>query len=360
MNSLIKTEFSNKESDGMKAQKQTSRWLIVIMVFLLLGALKVMRPVAMPVIFALFLVVLAWPLQMRLMKHMPRSLAIGITFFIFLGILAFFMAALVLSINLIVIKAPEYANQIEVSIQTVNRWAESKGVSLFPENYIDTAALENVIGFVGKGVGEIYSLFTFIGLVMLVLLFGLNEVVSFRKKLEQNFCDDISQSINDSFNNIAEQFQRYLVTKTVVSAITGLSTGMFTWLLGLDFAFIWGLVAFLLNYIPSIGSIVSVILISLFGFIQFQNSAIIILLFAGITAIQLFLGNWVDPRMQGRYLSLSPLVVVLSVIFWGWLWGVPGALLGVPLTIGLVNALQQFERTRAISNMLANLPRDYS
>jgi predicted PurR-regulated permease PerM len=341
----------------MNTTPKTSRWLTAIAVLLILGALKVMRPVTMPLIFALFLVVLAWPLQMRLIRHLPDRLAIAVTFFVFLGILAFFSAALVLSINLIVSKAPDYTNQIELSMETINNWTESKGFSVFPENYVDSKSIDEIIAFVGKGVGEIYSLFTFVGLVMLIVFFGLNEINTFKQKLMLNFNEDTSTTINDSFNEIALQFQRYLITKTAISIVTGLTVGLYTWLLGLDFAFVWGLTAFLLNYIPSIGSIISVVLISLFGIVQFQNPLMIMILFIGVSIIQLTLGNWVDPRVQGKYLSLSPLVVILSVIFWGWLWGIPGALLGVPMSIGLVIALQQFDRTRVVSNLLARLPK---
>jgi len=337
---------------------QTNRWLLVtIAVLLLLGALKVTRPVTMPVTFAIFLTVLAWPLQIRLERWMPGWLALILTFLVFLLILAFFVGAMVLSVNLIVRKAPEYTNQIGQILQDLILWGKSHGLPVSNFGISGDRALNDLANFIGRGFLELYSLLSFISLVLIVLLFGLVEVRQFPEKLEHNLNKKTSAKINDSFDTIAHQFQRYIVTKTAVSAITGVVVGGFTWFMEMDFAFIWGLVAFLLNYIPSLGSIISTVLISLFAYIQFQTLGDTLVVLGVLTGVQFFFGNWLDPRLEGKYLSLPGLVVVLSVIFWGWLWGIPGALLGVPLTIGIVNALEQFERTRWIAVFLANIPK---
>jgi predicted PurR-regulated permease PerM len=127
--------------------------------------------------------------------------------------------------------------------------------------------------------------------------------------------------------------------------------------MGLDFAFVWGVLAFLLNYIPTIGSAVAVIPPTLFSLVQFDSLGRPLAVLLGMVLLQIVFGNYVDPLIEGRLLALSPMVVLASVVFWGWVWGVPGALLGVPITIGIVIAADHFPKTRWIARMLAEEPR---
>jgi predicted PurR-regulated permease PerM len=118
--------------------------------------------------------------------------------------------------------------------------------------------------------------------------------------------------------------------------------------LGVDFALVWGLVAFVLNYVPTLGSIVAVIPPTLLVLI-FQGIGRGVATLVGLAVIQVILGNFVDPRLQGRTLKLSPFVALLSIVFWGWVWGIPGAVLGIPMTISLIVFSQEFKSTRAIA-----------
>lgn len=124
--------------------------------------------------------------------------------------------------------------------------------------------------------------------------------------------------------------------------------------MGLDFAFVWGFINFLLNYIPTLGAIIGVIPVSAFALVEFGIGIKALLVLLGISGIQIVMGIYLDPLLQGRQLSLSPLVVLFSVTFWGWLWGVPGAFIAIPITIALVIACEQYERTRWISVLLAD------
>lgn len=340
----------------MNKLSEKNQWFLgIIVTILIFGALKVTQPVSMPAIFALFLVILAWPLQLKLEKHIPGWLAFIVTFLIFLLILAFFATALAISGNIIAEKIPEYASRIDANIDDIRVWARANDLPLFKN--ISGDSLAGIFTVLREGFLGVYSFISFTSLVLIILLFGLYEIFKFRDKLEFYFKKDKSEKILNRFSEIAGQFQRYIKAKTLISGLTGIFVGVFSAIFGLDFAFIWGLTAFLLNYIPSLGSIIATILISIFAFFQFVNIGNTLLTFFVIGGIQLFFGNWLEPRLQGKYLSISPLVVVLSVIFWGWLWGIPGALLGVPLTIGIINALENFQRTRPIAAFLSDVPK---
>jgi predicted PurR-regulated permease PerM len=152
-----------------------------------------------------------------------------------------------------------------------------------------------------------------------------------------------------------ENVNRYLIIKTAASLVTGILIGLWVWILGLDFPLIWGLLAFMLNYIPTLGSIIAGVPAVLLGFIQFGPGRALMVA-VGYLVVNAVLGSVVEPRFQGRGLGLSTLVVFLSLAFWGWVWGPVGALLSVPLTMTLKIALESSPDTRGIAILLGSNP----
>ena len=139
---------------------------------------------------------------------------------------------------------------------------------------------------------------------------------------------------------------------TLTSLVTGILVGLWTAVIGLDFAVVWGLLAFLLNYIPNIGSIVAAIPAVLLGLIQ-GGVGYALLVAVGFVVVNVVIGNFIDPYLMGRTLGLSTLVVFLSLVFWGWMWGIPGMLLSVPLTAAIKIAFEQIDATRPFAVMMA-------
>jgi predicted PurR-regulated permease PerM len=154
---------------------------------------------------------------------------------------------------------------------------------------------------------------------------------------------------------VSQDFQRYIVVRTLIGLISGMAVGIVTWLMGLEFAFIWGLLSFLLSYIPIFGSILALVLPLLFALAQFDQWHIELLMVFVLLGIRVILSTFVDPMLQGKFLKPTPLTVLLSVTFWGWLWGVAGAFIGVPLTILLVIICYQFQHTQWVAILLADM-----
>ncbi|MEQ9553428.1 MAG: AI-2E family transporter [Coleofasciculus sp. G3-WIS-01] len=157
-----------------------------------------------------------------------------------------------------------------------------------------------------------------------------------------------SAKVINAVAKMSDKLRGYILIQSLTCVLTGLLTGLWCWMLGVDFALVWGLVAFVLNYIPTLGSIVAVIPPTLLALI-FLGIGRGVATLVGLAVIQVFLGNFVDPRLQGRTLKLSPFVALLSIVFWGWVWGIPGALLGIPMTMSVIVLSQEFESTRAIA-----------
>ncbi|WP_265584482.1 MULTISPECIES: AI-2E family transporter [unclassified Coleofasciculus] len=133
-------------------------------------------------------------------------------------------------------------------------------------------------------------------------------------------------------------------------------TSIWCFVLGVDLAFVWGLVAFVLNYIPTLGSIIAVIPPTLVALV-FEGVGIGIATLIGLAVIQVVMGNFIDPRVQGKSLQLSPFVALISIVFWGWVWDISGAILGVPMTVAIILLCQEFKSTRGIAIVLGEVER---
>ena len=191
-------------------------------------------------------------------------------------------------------------------------------------------------------------------LIAALTVLGLYEVHDFRARAVRAFQEPRrGEELIAACREICVRYQGYLWAFTVTAVIQGVVVWLFALLVGLEFALVWGLIAFLLNYIPTIGSVVAIVPPTLFALIQFDGLGRPLLVFLGLAAVQLICGNYVDPLIQSKYLSLSATAVLFSIVFWGWLWGIGGAFIGVPLTMGLVIAAEQFPGTRWMARILS-------
>jgi len=141
-----------------------------------------------------------------------------------------------------------------------------------------------------------------------------------------------TEFLKETFKNITEQIQKYIITKFMINLFSGLLVGSILWIMGVDFYVVWGVMAFLLNFIPTIGSAIAVILPALMTLIEFESLGYTLLVALIIMGIQTVFGNMVEPKIFGRRLGLNPLVILLSLLLWGYIWGIVGMILSVPLT----------------------------
>jgi AI-2 transport protein TqsA len=155
------------------------------------------------------------------------------------------------------------------------------------------------------------------------------------------------------YQQIDAKIRRYVVTKVTTSAITGILVGSLLAILRVDLAFVFGVLAFFLNFIPNVGSIIAVLLPVPLAVVQFDSWVHIGLVVALPGLVQLTVGNVVEPKLMGEGLALHPVSILLALVFWGLIWGVVGMLLAAPITAVLAIVLGRFETTRPISNLMA-------
>ncbi len=197
---------------------------------------------------------------------------------------------------------------------------------------------------------------SFIGLAILFLVFLLLEQRVFHKKLEALFPNNEKlHNVEDMLLSIREGVFSYLQVKTFISALTGILTYIILRLFGVDFAEFWAVLTFILNYIPSIGSLAAVIFTCMFALVQEDLGGVKVgILLICLTSVQQFLGGYLDPKMSGDRLNLSPVFIIFALMFWGKIWGILGAFFCVPLTAILNIILANFEQTRPIAILLSS------
>ena len=321
--------------------------LSIVATVLALLALRAARPVALPLAFALFLIALLWPVQARLARRMPPRLAFVVTLLVLVASVWAFGWILAECVDEAVERWPRYAPRLDEIRASWGGRLQKWGISA-------SAGSGGGQGAWARQGAHLFTAFVEGALLALALtILGLLEVHAFREKVTRAFGGEAGARVATSAEKASARFGRYFATRTILGVLQGIATALFAWAVGLDLALVWGVLSALLNYVPTVGSALAVIPPALFAIVQFPNPGKALLVVGGLTAVQLVLGNYVDPLIQGRRLSLSPFVVLVAVSFWGWLWGPAGALIAVPIVIALVIAGEEFAPLRPLGVLLS-------
>ena len=337
------------ESGAPRAGEPSIRF-IVAATMLVVAGLKAAAPLLVPLVASLFLAILALPL-LSFFKRLgcANPVAVGLTM---LAVVAVIAGAFVLvggSITQFTNSLPRYQRGLEQLVTQTLTWLESHGVETNRVIRPDMIRPGSVLDVVGSTLRRVALLLSNLTVILVTTLFLLAEVSRFPEKLAAAF-GARSRAVQ-RMDKIRGEVQRYLATKTLISALTGLLAGLWCAILGVDFPLLWGLLAFLLNYIPTLGSILAGIPPVLLALVQFGPGRALLVL-AGYLAVNLVLGNLIEPALMGRRLGLSALVVFFSLVFWGWVWGPLGMLLSVPLTMIVKIMLENAEEFRWLAILL--------
>jgi predicted PurR-regulated permease PerM len=307
--------------------------LVAVAAFIvLIAGLKAAKGILIPFVFALFLAILGAAPLAFLNKKLPSIVSVLVVAASVVLLFSAIAAFLVSSVNEFTDGIPLYKDRIGQLFLQLQIWLESKGLersSLVFSSSIDPGHLIDGLASFLRGLVNALSRTL---LVFIFMVFMLVEAAEFREKLQAVL--EVHKGTFDMsrFTEVSADVQRYLAMKTVTSGVTGLLAGSMVALLGLDYALLWGILAFLLNYIPFVGSFVAAIPAVMLAILQLGLVPATIMAVLYIV-INVGVSNFFEPILMGRRLGLSPLIVFLSLIFWGWVWGPAGMLLSVPLTM---------------------------
>ncbi len=296
-----------------------------------LAGLKSAEAFLVPLVFSAFLGVLAAPAVLWLRERkVPTSAAVPLVMLLVIVVLSLVGGMVGGSVNRFTEELPKYQARSEGIIESISSLLGSQGIEVSQKRVLGLVDPGASLKLVGKTVSGLAGLLSNTLLVVLTMVFILFEAVAVPQKLRAALGDPTADL--GRYSRVTGEIKQYLVIKTYLSLATGLCVGLLVWVLGVDFPLLWGLVAFLLNYVPNLGSIIAGLPPVLLALIQHGPMRALIVL-GGIVAINLVFGNVVEPNLMGRRLGISTLVVFLSLLFWGWLWGPVGMLLSVPLTM---------------------------
>lgn len=320
--------------------------------------LKELKNIFIPFCMALLLYFFFNGVVKRLLKlKVPRAFVLAFLLVFIFIVFYLFGVLIYASVSSFIDKFPAYSGRITETVN--NLFAQLKinipGFEKYLENIdwaksIDTSSITSLIG------GAFGNFASFVGNLLLVLIFlmfmlagrtGLTARVT--KAFEESRADKIKYMVN----SIEDQVQHYLLIKTFVSFLTGLIGGILLFAGRFDFAIFAALLIFLLNFIPNFGSILATLFPITIGILQYGFSLRVLLVTLGLMMTQFIIGNVVEPKFTGKSLNLSPIVILISLIFWGYVWGIVGMMLAVPLTSAVKIFFQNIPTLKPIAELIS-------
>lgn len=314
----------------MQGNKVASASLVIIVIFIGGVVLRLAKPVLFPFFLAVFLSFVLYPIEGFLTRlKVPKIISVFVIVMAAFSLIYLLGALFYSAGKTFAAEFPKYGQKISsilVSIQERFHLPQLESV-----NWSQQLDLNRIGGLLVSSLGPFFSFISNLFLIFLFLIFILAGRGQTKEKIKKSLGKKRSDRVIDVIEKIDSQVQKYLAIKTVVSFITGVFVTVVLLSFGVDFAIVFGFFTFLLNYIPNIGSFIATAFPVTIAFFQFETlwPAFWILLI--LISVQMAMGNLVEPRLMGSGLGLSPLVVLFFLFFWGWLWGIPGMILAVPI-----------------------------
>lgn len=333
-----------------------TRILIVLScLIVILAGLSFAASLVVPFLLAVFLAVILTPPYAYMKESgVPGWLALLVMIASLFGIGFVAVTVLRVSLDEFVTKLPEYRASLQVQFAPVWPWLEGFGIEE-PEKLVTEAINpQEAMGYVGAIARDLSAILGQTFIILIVVAFMLVEGAGLHTKLAA--IHGLPEGALTSLRQNLQDMRRYVSLKAVMSLLTGVLVVIWLQFLGIDNALFMGLLAFFLNFVPTLGSIIASVPGILLALITYGLPTALVTA-VGYVVINVGVSNVIEPRFMGYGLGISPLIVILSMIFWGWLLGPIGMLLSVPLTMGLKAVLQSSEATRPIA-ILMGLPPD--
>lgn len=338
--------------DSAKRTGKAPGLLILASFIIVVAGMKAASSILVPFFLAVFIAVICTPPLFWLQrKGVPKVLALVLILAAILIVGLLFGALIGPSLNDFLISLPDYQERLSTHIADLISWLRERGVNIPAEEVPHSLNPGWVMDLAGDILSTLSSVLTNALLILLTVVFILLEAADLPKKLRV-VLKNPERSLS-TIGKFSQSAKRYLVIKTLISAATGLLIWLWLLILGVDYPVLWGTLAFLLNYVPNIGSIIAALPAVLLALVKLGvGSALLTVL--GFAVVNVVVGNILEPKLMGRRLRLSTLVVFLSLVFWGWVLGPIGMILSVPMTSLVAIALESYEETRGLAILLGS------
>lgn len=323
----------------------------LIAAILVSGAAYQANEVFAPLALGLFIIALVWPLQSWLKARMPTLLALAITMAVTIAVCLVLASLVVWSFSRVGRSLLTDYERYQALYNVATAWLESHGISLAGvwTQHFDVAWL---LRMAQQVTGRLNTTLSFWLIALVYVILGLMEVedASFRVKTFAK--PETAHLLLAASAETAQKMRKYMEVRTQMSLATGALVGAFAWIVGLQFPLEWGVIAFALNYIPFVGPFIATLFPTLVEMSQLSSWGAVVGVFACLNIIQFVIGSYIEPRVSGAVLAMSPTVVLFAVFFGMFLWGLFGAFIGVPIAIAIITFCSHHPSSRWVSDYL--------
>lgn len=322
----------------------------LIAVIAVLAALNVASTVLAPVVCAIFIIALVWPMQKSLQEHLPQLMALAIVMLVTVSVFLLFAVLASWGFTRVGRTLIAEAGRFQTLYSQAEAWLEGHGIviaGVWNEHFDVRWLLSTMQGVTSR----LNTTVTFWLVAVIYVILGLLEVSVIHRKLDAMRDRDAARILLDGSIIIAAKIRRYMWIRTLMSLATGGMVWALATVSGLQLAGEWGVIAFTLNYIPFIGPFIATMFPTLYALAQFESLQAALLVFACLNVIQFVIGSYIEPRVAGSALAISPFIVLFSVFLWTYLWGFFGAFIGVPISIAVLTFCALHPSSRWVADL---------
>ncbi|HBK72345.1 MAG TPA: AI-2E family transporter [Flavobacteriaceae bacterium] len=340
----------------MNERKTTNILLLIIALPVVFYVLNLLSFIFIPLVFSMFIALLFWPLMRWLRKKkIPRAISLIIViviiavFFKLLGeVIHLSSKEILASESNLFEKAESKLEGLIIPLESFFGIERVEGKSI-TSHYLQNVDVSKTFGSTIDIVGNTISM-TLMTFFFVILL--LAESLNFQKVLNSTILRQRFSSVK-VFMQIEKDIITFIKVKFIISFFTGLGFTLACYYFDVSFPIFWGLFAFVINFVQMIGSVISVVLLSLFAFVELDPTSTLLFFILTITLVQVIMGGILEPIFMGKSFSINVITILIMLMFWGFLWGVPGMILSIPLTVFIKIILEQFPKTKVIANLMS-------
>ncbi|WP_442932129.1 AI-2E family transporter [Microvirga sp. CF3016] len=318
-----------------------------------LAAMSIASSVFAPVAFALFLIALLWPLQKQLQAWMPRLLALAASTLVLVATFVAFVSLIAWGFGRVARWVIVNVGRFQGLYDRMAAWLEEQGIAV-ASLWADHFNVGWLLGPMQKLTSQVNTTLSFWVVVLVYVILGLLEVDGTARKIEALPNRTAVHVLKEGSAQTGARIRRYMAVRTLMSLLTGALVWIFAVAFGLPLAREWGVIAFALNYIPFIGPFIATLFPTLLAMVEFESWQAVVAIFVGLNVIQAVVGSYVEPRLSGTALSMSPFVVLFSIFLWTFLWGLSGTFIGVPITVAVLTFCAHHPDTRWLAVLLGS------
>lgn len=336
----------------LNQRRTTNILLLTIAIPLIFYLLKILSFIFIPLIFSMFIALLFLPLMRWLgRRNIPKFISIIIVLLLVTGGLKLGVELIQLSSKEILATKSEFLPKAELKLEGLKSYLdENFGIQFTEEQnlfgqFFQKENLGTTIGFLRK-------FLTMILMTAFFVVLWLAESINVHKLLNNTLLKQRHTSIK-AFMKIEKDLIKFIKVKFLVSALTGIFTGLMCVFFDVSFPIFWGLFAFAINFVQMVGSFISVILLSIFAFVELDPTSTLLFFILSITMVQVVFGAILEPIFMGKSFSINIIAVLVMLMLWGFLWGIPGLIMAIPITVFIKIILEQFPSTKVIASLLS-------